>query len=62
MEVFVALLVLVGARVGVEVFVQKLPHVVGKAQDLEVLGVSRRGEEINGKAVEENWFFLNNYL
>lgn len=37
-----ALLLLLGTGVGIEVFVEEFPHVVGQAQDLEVLGVSAK--------------------
>ena len=39
LEVLLAVLVGVGARVGVQVLVQEFSHVVGQGQDLEVLGV-----------------------
>lgn len=40
LEELFASLVLFGPGVGIQVFVQKLPHVVGQAQDLKILGVS----------------------
>ena len=39
LEEILARLLLVGAGIGVHVLIQKLPHVVGEVQDLEVLGV-----------------------
>jgi len=39
LEELLAGLVLLSAGVGVQVLVQKFPHVVRKAQDLEILGV-----------------------
>ena len=42
LEVLLAVLVGLSARVGVEVLVQELPHVVGQGEDLEVLGVPEK--------------------
>ena len=39
LEEILARLLLVGAGIGVHVLIQKLPHVVGEVQDLEVLGI-----------------------
>ena len=38
-EELLAVLLLVSAGVGIHVLIEELPHVVGKVQDLEVLGV-----------------------
>lgn len=56
LEELFASLVLLGARVGVQVFVKEFPHVVGKAQDLEVLGVSK--EKTTQLASHESTFCL----
>ena len=42
LEELFAALVLLSPGVGVQVLVQKLPHVVGQAQDLKILGVSEK--------------------
>lgn len=47
-EELVALLVHLGGGVGVEVFVEEIPHVVGEGEDLEVLGVLESGLELLG--------------
>ena len=38
-EELLAVLLLVSTGVGIHVLIEELPHVVGKVQDLEVLGV-----------------------
>lgn len=43
-----AILLLLGSAVGIEVLVEKLPHVVGQAQNLEVLGVLESTLELLG--------------
>jgi len=45
LEELFASLVLLGPGVGVQVFIQKLPHVVGQAQDLKILGVPGKKSE-----------------
>ena len=52
LEELFASLVLLGPGVGVQVFVQKLPHVVGQAQDLKILSVSGKKMKIALKNAE----------
>ena len=40
LEEFSAFLLLVGTAVGIQVFVEEFPHVVGQAQDFQVFSVS----------------------
>lgn len=44
LEELFAGLVLLSSGVGIQVLVQKFPHVVGQAQDLKILGVSEKKE------------------
>jgi len=53
LEEILARLLLVGAGIGVHVLIQKLPHVVGKVQDLEVLGVLESSLELLGDSTVE---------
>ncbi len=46
LEELFASLVLLGPGVGIQVFVQKFPHVVGKAQDLKILGISGKRKKV----------------
>ncbi len=46
LEELFASLVLLGPGVGIQVFVQKFPHVVGKAQDLKILGISGKRKRV----------------
>ena len=45
-EELLAVLLLVSAGVGIHVLIEELPHVVGKVQDLEVLGIPANKREI----------------
>jgi len=53
LEEILARLLLVGAGIGVHVLIQKLPHVVGEVQDLEVLGVLESSLELLGNSTVE---------
>jgi len=53
-EELLAGLLLVGAGVGIHVLIQKLPHVVGEVQDLEVLGVLESSLELLGNSSVES--------
>ena len=46
-EELLAVLLLVSAGVGIHVLIEELPHVVGKVQDLEVLGVPAKNKVIS---------------
>jgi len=52
-EELLAGLLLVGTGVGVHVLIQKLPHVVGEVQDLEVLGILESSLELLGDGAVE---------
>merc|ERR1712174_112826 len=52
-EELLAGLLLVGTGVGIHVLIQKLPHVVGKVQDLEVLGILESSLELLGDGAVE---------
>jgi len=52
-EELLAGLLLVGAGVGIHVLIQKLPHVVGEVQDLEVLGILESSLELLGDGAVE---------
>jgi len=50
LEEFLAGLLLVSAAVGIQVFIQKFPHVVGERQDFQVFGVLESVLELLGHA------------
>jgi len=50
LEEFLAGLLLVSAAVGIQVFIQKFPHVVGERQDFQVFGVLESVLEFLGHA------------
>lgn len=53
-EELLAVLLLVSAGVGIHVLIEELPHVVGKVQDLEVLGVLESSLELLGNSSVES--------
>jgi len=50
LEEFLAGLLLVSAAVGIQVFIQKFPHIVGERQDFQVFGVLESVLELLGHA------------
>jgi len=54
-EEVVARLLLIGTAVGIHVLVQEFPHVVGKVQNLEVLGVGESSLELLGNGSVVLW-------
>ena len=56
LEEFFAGLLLVSAAVGIQVFIQKFPHVVGERQDFQVFGVSVRKNTFRNRIISHDIF------